>query len=110
MAWYHFTGRSHYLLHLPQIIFGVILCLLGMLAIGTQEIDYQKVAQGDFDLFGDLNPLYRIASNGALLGMVAGMYVVTWVVTAGILWGYGRWRAGKGRGAKNDERAREHLA
>ena len=87
MTWYRFTGTSHYLLHVPQVLFGVALCLLGLLDLGPKKFDIQTIIQkGHFSRHHDVNPLYRLLLDKAPLVIVACVYFVVWLVTAGGLW------------------------
>lgn len=85
MAWYRFTRIAHYLIHLPQIIFGVALGLLGLLDIGPKRFNIGDI-QDDSSFVTSVNPLYRVVFDEAPLVIVAVVYLVVWLITVAGLW------------------------
>ena len=85
MAWYRFTGVAHNLVHVPQIIFGVALGLLGLLDIGPKKFNITDI-DGNNNFITSVNPLYRVVFDEAPLVIVAVVYLVVWLITALGLW------------------------
>jgi hypothetical protein len=96
MTWYRFTGIAHNLVHLPQIILGVALSLLGMLDLGPKRFDIDSLDSKDH-FITRVNPLYRTILDKAPLVIVAAVYLVVWLVTAGGLWWADRRRQSRER-------------
>ena len=85
MTWYRFAGIAHNLLHLPQIIFGIALSLLGVLDLGPKGFDVNSLDSKDH-FTSHVNPLYRVMLDKVPLVIVAVVYCVVWLITAGGLW------------------------
>lgn len=61
---------------LVQLISGIILCLLGLLAIGANQL----VISDDFNVTTD-SPLYDLIDSNWALGTVTIVYAATWVIS-----------------------------
>lgn len=85
MTWYRFNGPRHYLLHLPQILLGIALSMLGFLDLGPKKFDLRGLDRDDH-FVEHVNPLYRVLLEKAPLVIVAVVYFVVWLITTGGLW------------------------
>lgn len=106
MAWYRFTGTAHYLIHLPQIIFGVALGLLGLLDIGPKKFNIGDIGT-DNNWTTTVNPLYRVVLDEAPLVIVAVVYLVVWLITVAGLWWVDRKAHRRAQSQYHEEKSRE---
>lgn len=109
MAWYRFTGVAHNLVHVPQIIFGVALGLLGLLDIGPKQFNIADI-DGDDNFVTQVNPLYRVVFDEAPLIIVAVVYLVVWLITALGLWWVGRRERARAQAIAENRRAEAGVA
>ena len=98
MIWTHYLGSAHYWVHGTQLLGGFTLGLLGLLSIGSAEVEWVHTGH-ELD---EANPLYRVLiknvsdlQTSALnrqevpLVVVAGAYLIVYFLPRGMLmlWG-----------------------
>jgi hypothetical protein len=72
MMWHQFQGPAHWIIYSGQIAFGAALSLLGLLDIGTRDIDVTSNNE-----IAGTNPMYsKLPHNDLPLAIVAIVYMV----------------------------------
>ena len=73
MIWYRFEGLTHWIVHLPMILAGLGLCLLGLLDIGTGSFEVSSNAS-----FDGVSPIFTLLRHSLPLAIVLIVYVLTY--------------------------------
>lgn len=80
IIWYPYSTPAHCIIHLSMIVFGVGLAMLGLLDVGSVEIDIMRK-----DELNKTNIMFRLLSSKLPLGIVVMVYGGVYCGTLAVL-------------------------